>query len=99
MTTKINFNELRNELLKIYNAFISNPSDKEVHKLAISLDRKYAGLTDYNAVFASKPVPKAIHDAISGLFKIYQYGNGTFDDAQTKKTAKEIINELEKTNI
>ncbi len=97
MTKEINMKTLKNlrsELLEIYEGFLKDPKDSSIHSRAVSYDREHGNLPEYNEILAKEPVPQEIDEAIRTLFKIYQYGDGIFDDSETIDSAKKIVKRL-----
>ena len=94
--TEVNEKKMRKDLAEIYEDFLRNPNDSSVHSRAIAYDRKYGGLSAYSNILVKKPISQDIEKALNGLFKLYQYGNGTFDDNETVKLAKKTLEDLKK---
>ena len=94
MAKKININKMRKELLEIYEEFLKNPRSTSLQNKAIAYDKEYAGLPSYNDVLSERAIPEDISEAIGFLFKIFQYGSGTFNDVETLKSAEKIVEKL-----
>lgn len=101
MSEAVDFQKMRRELIELYEEFLANPGDKTTEKKAIKWDRNFGGLSYYNEVLASQPVPKDIERALDGLSAIYQYGlwedsHEAYSNDKILLEAKKILEELRK---
>jgi len=101
MTEAIDFQKMKKELIKLYEEFLENPEDETTNKKIIAYELQYGGLQKYNDYLKSRPVPKYIETALSGLSTIYQYGlwedsNEYFSNEKIVSKAKEILIDLKK---
>jgi flagellin-specific chaperone FliS len=94
MKGDINESKLRKNLVSIYESFIKNPEDTNVHKEAIRYDRAYGSLEGYDSI------SKEIKGAISMLSFLNQFGSHNDDSELSKEKilgkAKKILEELRK---
>jgi len=92
--SEINEKELKEKLLKIYEAFIKSPKDKSIHMNAIDYDRKYGGLEGYDSI------SEATKRAIGFLSFFCQYGEYDNNSELSKEKiigrAKKILKDLKK---
>ncbi len=88
-------NTAEKEIEKLLSEFIENPNDSKIKDKAISLEKKYAGLTTINDHYKNKPIPENLMKAIPFLQEIYQYEKST-DENNTITKAKKILKTLKK---
>jgi len=100
MSEAVDFNNMRKELIWLYEEFLRNPADKSIQKRAIDYDRNFGGLSSYNSYLKSQPVPPDIEIALNGLSAIYQFGTwGKEHDLSNDKIiykARKILEDLKK---
>lgn len=84
----------KKEIRELLESFIKSPKDKSVQQKAIDLEKKYAGLTTVNDFTARKVVPGSLTESISFLQRIYQFGDGSFDDGESVHKAIELKDRL-----
>ncbi|MDO8467850.1 MAG: hypothetical protein Q7S56_02800 [Nanoarchaeota archaeon] len=106
MAEKINFKNMRKELIQLYEEFLKNPSDESIRRKVIKYELDFGGLSLYNDYLKSQPVPKDIENALSGLSTIYQYGwwkdtnkadaHEVFSNENLITLAKRILEDLKK---
>jgi len=85
--------ELRKKLLKVYERFIKEPSDKENLNQIKELDGSYGSLTAVNQYISSKPVSKEMDKAIGFLYNIWSKSFGESEEELQKK-AREVLADL-----
>ena len=95
---KINFKELKNELIFIYEEFLKNPENKDIQKEAKCYETQFGGLSTYNDYLKSEPIPKNIEKALNWLSALYQYGlwgeKHELSDEKIIYESKEILKNL-----
>lgn len=99
MSEAVDFQKMRRELIELYEEFLANPGNETTEKKAIKLDRNFGGLSYYNEILSSQPVPKDVEGALNGLSTIYQYGSWeesheAFSNDKILLEAKKILEEL-----
>ena len=101
MAEAINFPKMRKELILLYENFLEKPEDQATNKKIMAYELLYGGLSSYNEILSSQPVPKDIGGALEGLSTIYQYGmwedtHEAFSNEKIVRHAKKILGELKK---
>lgn len=101
MLKTINFKMMRKNLIKIYEEFLKNPGDYTTYRKVVGYELKYGGLSSYNDILSSQPVPKDIEIALNGLSTIYQYNlwkntHEAFSNDKIISESKTILENLKK---
>ena len=89
---EVNEQQLKEDLLEVYEGFLKNQKNIVIKELAIKLSN------DYNGLVGTGLVSENLNLAIGSLTDIIQYGLGTFDDDILIRLAHEILDIL-KNNI
>ena len=90
-----NESKLREKLLRVYNRFVENPSDKNNLEEIESLDNEYESLVSANDYIASQPVSKDMKHAIGYLSNLW-LNSFNIDRGEIKSKAKKILEDLRK---
>jgi len=98
MSEDFNEEEMREELIQLYENFLKNPEDNFVIKKIISYERKYGGLPIYNDYLKSQPIPQDIEIALNWLSSMNQFNkykdNHPLANDKILERAKKILKEL-----
>ena len=97
----VDFEEMRKELIRLYEEFLENPEDEVISKKIIAYELIYGGLSSYNDILKSRPVPIDVERALNGLSTIYQYGlwddsHKAFSNDRIISAAKSVLEDLKK---
>ncbi len=101
MSEAVDFQKMKRELIGLYSKFLENPEDETTNKKIIAYELRYGGLSSYNDILSSQPVPKDIERALYGLSTIYQYGlwedtHEAYSNKRIISAAKSILEDLKK---
>ena len=87
--------ELRKKLLRVYNRFVENPTDKTNLEEIKRLDNEYESLGAVNDYLASQPISKEMGNAIGYLSNLW-LNEFNLSRKEIKSEAKKILEELRK---
>lgn len=88
MEKGINYQKMKKKLLEIYEGFIKKPDDEKVKKRAFEMYTNYMGIDNV--------VPDYISNGVSYLSNIFQMGKEGFEKETVLEGAKEILEDLKK---
>lgn len=91
-------NVIRRELVKLYQLFLSDPTNKTTKRKLLEYDRHYGGLTACNDYLNSRPIPRDIEEALGGLIDISLNGEGFRNKEECISFAKRVVSDL-KSNL
>lgn len=84
----------KKEIIDCFRQFLLDNNKESIHNKAIELERRFGSLATLNDYYKTKIVPDSLIEAISSLQKIYQFGEGIFDDKKSIAEIKSIFKKL-----
>ena len=86
--------QAKKDIAELFRKFLEHPEDESVQSKAISLEKKYAGLSSVSDHMGEANIPESLQNAISLLQNIYEYDDGTYDDEKSINDIRIVLKKI-----